>query len=268
MSYSYINKKTGIRVKPQFIKKPYHKQFTYGFELEGSFSYPLVSKLQTYAAENKLHFVYKTDGSVYCNHSVFAPTRYSELNLGVFKSYDSMMKVMAMFDRENYFSNTTCGLHIHIKPKYYWNREKLEDMFWSYEFVKKMQVFADTKLCNCQHVRLNSLPGEHYAPNHKNFADMRNNFHRRTKFIFVGKHPSGTYEFRFFSPCEHMIENVNKFFKFAFYELEHMTPDKSRRAILMDGTSKDIAIGFNLHPMKKDLNIFCQVEARKLSLTL
>ena len=229
------------------MKKPLHKQFTYGFEIEGAFTNELCRELRAYAREHKYNFKFKYDGSVSVSpswgYSIRSP--YSEINLGVFKRFEDMIEVLQMFTASNYVSNTTCGLHVHVKPKYYWNDEKIMDMFWSYEFVKKMQKYADTNLCDCQHERLHSRPGERYCAFHKNFAYLRNNFMRQSKFVFVGNHPSGTYEFRFFSACSHKVQNVKKFFAFAFDELAEISPDKSVKVNLdKGGTSKTINIDF------------------------
>ncbi len=190
--------------------------FTYGFEIEGLFSKSVINKLNGLCSVDR-----KTDGSVHGRDiastnridlddieggSYWSPT---ELGLGVFSNIKSLLEVMGLFiNKKTYFMDESCGLHLHIKAKELENRE----VFWDLPLIKKLEEFAFTELCNCQKKRKDNR----FCLNYGAFRCFYSDIVSKTKYRFVRNHPSGTMEFRFFCPCEHKVENVEKFLNYTF----------------------------------------------------
>jgi len=68
------------------------------------------------------------------------------------------------------------------------------------------------------------------------------------KYKFMRNHKHyGTYEFRFFSPCEHKIENIEKFLNYFFTELDKEKSLKTTSVNLIPSEEKNIQIDFKLN---------------------
>ena len=174
-----------------------NRKFTYGFEIEGVFDINLVRKLREYK-KGKLQIAEKGDGSVnYCslqtrarNKGVAVSPSAAELNVGVFRSFWEMYHILEMFKpNENYFSDSSCGLHIHIGTT---TEVPLQDLI-HYERIKRLQaMFSNNEVLSA---RLLNRYCKKYNP--RRFAEE---WRWGVKYRFVKNHQSGTLEFRIYSP--------------------------------------------------------------------
>lgn len=222
--------------------------FTFGFEIEGIFSIGLPEKLQ------KFSFSRKSDGSVHSS-DIIDDNRiirgliddYTEYNVGIFKNKEDLLNAVRLFENgKNYFMDTSCGLHLHIKPK----DEKIKELFWDLDFISKLENFAFKNLCECQKKRYGNRFCEVYTNLKYFISDIKN----QEKYRFVRNHPSGTLEFRFFSPCPHKAENIEKFLNYMFRLLEKQEPKKKETIEIfeysMPTNKKDFSFSINLNNNK------------------
>lgn len=233
--------------------------FTYGFEIEGIFTKKFLTELEKEINKprNKYKITdydFKEDGSVNCDEDALAGSdgEITELNLGVFKSLESMLKALRIFkDGKNYFQNETCGLHIHIKPYNVELRGKLA----SYKFIMKLQAWAKKNLCACTSKRLNNTGHNYCKPYSKSFKEMKDYFKTGEKYVAIRNHPSGTYEFRFFSACPHRVENVKKFFNYFLAEVKKLKFSQKKVFKIEDEGKKEREYNYKTEGVKKDLEI-------------
>lgn len=198
------------------------KQFTFGFELEGIFSNGLIEELYD---DSSLDFCAKDDGSVSVSNTKGLDLAYDsegelvrEVNLGIFKSLEGLLAYLKMFENgENYQSNDSCGLHIHIKPK----SDELRAKIFDRKFIVKLERYAEL-LCPETRARIVDEQKSYYCKCHYSARGLLQDYRNRTKYLFLRNHPSGTLEFRFFSACEHKLLNVKRFFDYFFEELNKM----------------------------------------------
>jgi len=232
--------------------------FTYGFELEGVFGIDVIDKVEGLGYDVDL----KEDGSVRdrdlpysnmaeysheCNHDNHDEDEScdddntgtaTEAGIGIFKDFKSFISVLALFKNEkNYFENDSCGLHVHIKPKK--SYEDTRYMAFDKKLIKNVQSYASSSLC--EHVR-QRVASNSYCKSWGSFSDMLYKYKRREKYSFMGNHHSGTIEFRFFAPCKHKVENVFKFFKFFFAELNRIELETKKGFYLQGAELKDVEI--------------------------
>jgi hypothetical protein len=210
--------------------------FTYGFEIEGAFSDSLPDKLRAIAdIEVEEH----EDGSVQIRDREIPDTmsclesqgdsyeddngdwidgdykRIDELCVGVFHDYKDMVRALRVFKHnENYVQNTTCGLHVHIGALE--GHKHIQSLIFGYKFIASMQKWTAQNLCSCVQDRLS---GNTYIRPYTSLDSAFYEIGRHEKYRFVGNHHQGTAEFRFFSPCRHMVDNVEKFFEEFFARL-------------------------------------------------
>ena len=220
--------------------------FTYGFELEGNFTYHLLKKIDREAAlmrkkENRLNFVErKFDGSVrdLCpsipHYEIVAE---EEVNVGIFKDFDNMLKILGMFRNEkDYFSNYSCGLHVHIKPK----KRELRRLFADYDYIRNLQNFARLNLCPEVRARIEGMANTtNYCKTYGNFISTLYSWKGSQKYLFVRNHPLGTLEFRFLSACEHKVENAKRFFGYLFRTLSKVKPIKEKTSFIEISSEKE-----------------------------
>lgn len=210
------------------MKKP--TTLTYGFELEGFTDDRLTEQLK------KLGFTGGYDGSVngrmvlelsgkpisyhssrsdgntivtadYASEHVSCGVM-SELRSPVFKDREKMLAALSIFSGsfgKLFVADRSCGLHLHIGGSTSDTRRML-----SYRLIKRMQLFATKHLCI--HIKNERMVGNRYAIQYTgSYVDTANRIATHNKYQFVRNHPQGTLEFRFFSACEHMSENVTSF---------------------------------------------------------
>ena len=207
------------------------KDFTYGFELEGIFTSEIVEKLRAEMRKIPLavHSIsLKTDGSVNRSplietaraeeYHTFAETDSgsisSEINIGVFNSVTDMLSIMKLFKNGiNYWSDSRCGLHIHIKPK---RKLFLKGLIFDSKFINSLYKKAEMELCF--EIRTDRMSNS-YCNRAKTFKKKLRDYKSREKYSFMGNHYSGTTEFRFFSACQHKVENAKQFFEHFFSEI-------------------------------------------------
>lgn len=198
--------------------------FTYGVEVEGLFTTKALKELGKKTRLDK-----KTDGSVHGDRifdriplitQAEIAKGITEINTDIFTKQDKMLEAIALLKNgDNYFCDNSCGLHLHIKPKldYGYLRDKIED----YRFIKKLEKFG---FGLCEHLK--ARRGNYYCETYKGIERTRVDLAYGEKYRFVRNHKEyGTYEFRFFAPCEHKVENIKKFLSYFFAEL-----DKEKRA--------------------------------------
>ena len=208
------------------------KDLTYGFEIEGVFGETLPRLLK----KKKVTYTESGDGSVRQNNIVkkyglktknILADGEAEIKAGVFDNLKQMETALALFENgKNYWADTSCGLHIHIKGKE--GTDQFGALFWDLVFIRKLENFAYANLCQCVKDRKNNQ----YCQPYKTFEKFYQDYCDHEKYRFVRKHPQGTMEFRFFSPCEHKEENVKKFFAYMFAELENQKQIKTKTTSL------------------------------------
>lgn len=210
------------------------EQFTYGFEIEGAVHKKLYRKLQRLGIREKFNIDDHEDGSVHVatpNYDWISrgipPT--NELAIGIFDNFNDMMKVLKMFEnKKNYLENSSCGLHLHIKPKKGEQENILRHQIQDHEFILQLQKWAYDNLCRRIKTRI-ARTGSSYCHPYKGFSDTYRRWKSRAKHQFVRNHPFETFEFRFLSTCEHKEENVEKFFNYFFKELKKRKTNLQRR---------------------------------------
>lgn len=203
-------------------------KFTYGFEIEGRFKSLIFQKLLKSKGITEIGL--KDDGSVECYDNNFIDrldentiigklrakkikvdydddTQLREITIGIFRRKEDLFDVLDVFDKKTYYYNETCGLHLHIKPI----KPEISYDFKSYVLVKKLAKFIKKELCQeCQ----NRIVGYKYCQQYTTMNQTFSDFWRKEKYKIMRVHPSGTFEFRFLSPCEHKTENVKKLLSF------------------------------------------------------
>jgi hypothetical protein len=219
------------------------KNFSYGFELEGIFTSELQEKLRKIVRDKNLDIDWKTDGSVNSyglinTYRIENPGNLakddngntaSEVNIGIFKSADDLFDVLQVFENnKNYFSDNSCGLHLHLKPVA--SKAYLKGVMFDNKFINKLQTFARLEMC--PEIRTERLTNHYCAPV-LSFTKKLQYYKRKTKYAFMGNHPQGTTEFRFLSTCEHKSENVRKFVDYFLQEINQIKP-KSKRITLAE----------------------------------
>lgn len=213
------------------MTKTIYDYFTYGFEIEGLFTKQSIRKITENLERRKIDIDIKSDGSVSVR-----PTKLDieyiderECAIGVFKKFKDMLKAMSFFENDNnYFYDTSCGLHIHIKPIQH--HKELKAMILDYNLILNLQSWVKNNLCNCNNNRL--LHNNNYCQNYTSFKNAHYSVAHNDKYKFIKNHESGTVEFRFFSPCEHKIDNVSIFFDYLFKILSKTKPLKEKTFIL------------------------------------
>ncbi len=217
---------------------------TYGFEIEGAFTKKLISKLQV----GNFHLQTKNDGSIKYSELVSQYRQKTgiwntdllfgnceEITLGVFKKQTDLLKVMKKINAKNYYWNGSCGLHLHVKPKrnVIWNKHRILDLV----FIKDLQKFAYGNLC--EHVK--DRRGNQYCKPYKNIENMRNRAFGKDKYSFVRFHEHyKTFEFRFFSPCEHKAKNAELFLNYFVKRLNKVDCVSKKRFELVSRNDKEI----------------------------
>jgi hypothetical protein len=191
------------------------KSLTYGFEIEGVFTDGAIK------SADKLDCVVtkKRDGSVHESNILYNAklnrwSEYTELNLGIFNNQKDLITALETFEnKKNYFMDESCGLHLHIKPKK--DVDSFRELFEDVDFVLNLEKFASNNLCSC----VKDRESVHFCAWYRGFDDFMRDFKGQTKYRFVRNHPSGTMEFRFFSPCIHKENNVSKFLTYMIHLL-------------------------------------------------
>ena len=226
--------------------------FTYGFEVEGFFADSLIQALKGL----RLDFKGGADGSV--NDRImdkvkplqddFIDDGIEEIKIGIFKRRRDMLKVLSMIQpKKNHFFDRTCGLHLHIKPKK--DNGSVGKLIEDMDFLKKIQQFAYENLCS--HIK--SRKSNTFCLTYRNFNHTLRDLRQQQKYRFIRHHSNyGTYEMRFFSPCEHKVENVKKFLAYFMRELNKVQPKKEGGVTLWaskDSTS--VKIDMKLETGKK-----------------
>lgn len=196
-------------------------QFTWGFELEGVFSTRLLSLLpeggdfksdgsvRDESIRDRIDIIYRREGNSEPHHEYASP---------IFNTYGEMIAALSIFysDPTLYASNISCGLHIHVKGKPGVGRLYQAQIF-GMETLGLMQDFAMTKMGTTQKNRFSESVYCHRYSEVENYQirDLKHRIDHNEKYRFVRNHPSGTAEFRFFSPVlKSTVEKVNLFFEF------------------------------------------------------
>lgn len=216
--------------------------FTFGFEVEGAFDSSLSNELSHKMRKKKglKDIVFKEDPSVSLSDYEYEKLDNpdydeQECAIGIFDSLNETIEYLSMFKNgTNYVENSTCGLHVHIKPKE--GYEKLRETISDYGFIKTCQDWASENLCPHVANRVKDRNGAGYfcQSYHEDDKEMeigtlrqvKQNWDYGNKYQFIRNHTQGTYEFRFFAPCDHKVENVKLFFEFFFKLLKKQKPTK------------------------------------------
>ncbi len=209
--------------------------FTYGWEIEGIFTKRLLSRLMT----GKSDLVIKTDGSVkyekllkeYRQRTGGDDDIYKdkqEITLGVFKEFDGMVKALSLINESNHVWDQSCGMHLHIKPKR--SLDLMQGRIIDYDFMDKLQKFADSNLC--EHIKERN--NNQYCKRYNNIQELTWNM-VQDKYRFIRLHNQyKTFEMRFLSPCEHKVDNVKKFMAYFVQELNPIKTIKTGTIVFED----------------------------------
>ena len=268
------------------------KKMTFGFEIEGIFIKELKNTLGS-------GWVYKTDGSVNIKSSepikLFEFNKISpinvfmsynavnnfitdssgdlktEINSPVFKNLKVLLKNLAVFKfNKNYFSNKSCGIHIHIG----FNDDKLKKLDLSdFAVIKDLQDYAVNNLC--PHIKDRIVSNHFCKPyNTDKFNYSYNDFKNREKYSFMGNHSSGTFEFRFFSACEHKDENAELFFNYLNKRLKNyvfkakvknILQNKNKSLVIkdiIDGNDKNLTFKEAISSINKELKLAYNINSK------
>lgn len=193
-------------------------KLTYGFELEGIYRKTLIRDL-----ENNSLGSFGSDGSISrfkLNSDLPESVRefYSvddmevEFRSKVFRNHKAVIETLEMFTDANYHWDSDCGLHLHLCGVNSYIKQQLYNVMCNWDMVKKIQKFAQEKMCQCQKSRINK---SRYCKPYVTKKQLLDNFQRsndKYRFMYYRRE---TLEFRFFSTCEHKVENVKKFLEFV-----------------------------------------------------
>lgn len=136
----------------------------------------------------------------YNNATEYASAVFSDLGLA--------LDDLARFNAETHLYNESCGLHFHVGTRSGRDQKKLWALVGNMEFLKSLHELALT-FCKCQKQRLENTTRfcEFYETPENLIAEFQNS----EKYRFVRFHKDyDTLEFRFFTPCKHKVENVQK----------------------------------------------------------
>jgi hypothetical protein len=220
------------------------KNFTFGFEIEGFFERDFLENLvENEAKKNRVKVNYKKDYSVHWEDEEELEENYSdytELAIGIFMSFQSMIDFLSLFNRENgYIYNRTCGLHIHLKPK---RDTDLRRRIGDWQLIRDLQEFAKDNLCEHIYPRVIDGGGR-WCRTYGGIETAWRRWRQQEKYSFLRNHPIGTVEFRFFSPCEHKIENAINFFDFLENKLKE-TKRRKNKLIFLPSEKEKLFINF------------------------
>lgn len=136
---------------------------------------------------------------------VYIATEYAS---AVFSDLGLVLDDLARFDNETHLYNESCGLHFHIGTRSGRDQKKLWSLVGNMEFLKSLHELALT-FCKCQKQRLENTT--RFCEFFETPENLIAEFQKSEKYRFVRFHQEyGTLEFRFFTPCKHKIENVQK----------------------------------------------------------
>ncbi len=220
---------------------------TYGFEIEGTFAERLLRKL-TKKVDNNIVLDGKSDSSVSSTTMREPSTPFEEITAGVFSNLDTMLEVLKEFTEDNgYLYNNTCGLHVHMGVKL----PKHKRAIMSHALMQKLHSFSLENLCACNVDRIENHAG--FCREYGSVKRTRDDLNYGEKYRIMRNHTElNTFEFRLFSPCEHMVENVKAIFDMIASEVLAPKP-LSRNAIL---GSKDQKLDIKLEvPKRKTLDL-------------
>ena len=231
---------------------------TYGFEIEGNFLAELKQKLGD-------KYCYKTDGSVsvsdnerkilkrnyvFADFIVDSNSNYkSEITSPVFKNKTQLLKALKRFEyMKNWIANTTCGIHIHIGFK---NDELKKLDIADTMTINRLQQYAKNNLCEHIKTRLNC--NTFCRPyDTSNFNNVFYDYKNKTKYKFMKNHESGTYEFRFFSACEHKDKNTKDFFNYLNNLLKDYRFHRHTKGIIRNDKILKIELNENIKQKQKE----------------
>lgn len=251
------------------------QHFTYGFEIEGMFSTVLLREEVWKAGQKKQDLSVKIPEPIgtirpiiEIEHRIEADLSFSryiartspatyppsdnitikafpvtEFCSPVFETFDEMLAALKMFNEKTFYANSSCGLHIHIKEvgeKGRMLRSFLEDWHMNQKCVKIARRLAQQQNYNAILDRIDY--NDFCRPySHKDIflSEWRNGEKRR----FIRNHPSGTLEFRFFSPLPGKDEFVLAFFDKMFDVLSHKKTFTISKTLAWTREPKKINIG-------------------------
>lgn len=188
-----------------------------------------------------------------------------------FTKIEDMLKELAMFKSEKrkptHIWNRTCGLHLHIgkKPTNKISYKQIWNATANMDFLRTLYEQAGN-WCTCQRKRL-FRDDDHYYAMFKNPIDLietyQHQYPLRTwrnegpneKFRFLRFHEDfKTLEFRFLSPCEHKVGNVERLISSLTDYLGSSNIYKSDAKVTDKPISEKIGISIPVHKKGYFLN--------------
>lgn len=130
---------------------------------------------------------------------------YEEFASDILESKQALFDLLDNFNKDNFYSNDSCGVHLHISV----NRDKNITHFLAsdYKFVCALQ--SESGIFDCCKV-MRQRRNINYCKNYDNREELSKAFASHDKYRTVRFHPQGTLEFRLLGYCEHLKDNINK----------------------------------------------------------
>ena len=200
----------------------------YGIEVEGAFKSDFAEELEENWGE------LRGDGSVNFGGLDFDDYVESEEFVSKILSYQELKKVLGLFNSKVFFSNSSCGLHLHISVKQV-PFVRLVSSVMDYEFIKKQQdIFSiEKKVGKFQANRLgsgNSYNSNNYCNKFHSINDVIHRAKTGEKYSFVRVHNRwSTLEWRFFYPYRNgkkNLANIQLFLDGLLKQLNKVSSDK------------------------------------------
>lgn len=187
---------------------------TFGFELEGEFTYAVTPEEFTGAWKQdgtvRRGFYVDAEGKEQSCSGVNMRSEMTEYNSPVY-SFRNMIGHLKKFQTGTYhFWNYHSGLHLHISSSDTENKAWLKAQLYNFDFLSELHKEMLENTCLHQKHRLES------SSTCSKWADretLRRELYYPHKYRFMNNHRSGTHEFRFVCPCEHKVENIIKMMK-------------------------------------------------------
>jgi hypothetical protein len=181
-----------------------------------------------------------------------------------FNTIEALLKELTMFKsgstKPNHIWNKTCGLHLHIgkKPTNKLSYKQVWNATANMDFLRALYDQA-SNWCACQRKRL-LRDNDHYYQMFKNPIDLIETYQHQyplrswggnepnEKFRFLRFHENyKTLEFRFLSPCEHKVDNVEKLISFLTDYLGANNEYKSQAKVTDEPIHEVLNISIPVH---------------------
>ena len=222
---------------------------SFGFEMEGEFTYHFISKLSHDLDIDEDDDEYWTeDGSVrHRNPSINIQEGIEEFRSPVFagkNNLSALISLLKKFTKHNgYYSNPSAGLHFHIGVATghdTWDRKTLMNLFGDWKWIKEMQ----DKAMRWSEAERKRIDESTFTPRYSGKKQFIRDINDDSKYRFVRYHPQGTLEFRFLLTTNSNADKVKQVKWIIKEVLDKMNKplEKPVRALIRDTRKRQEAI--------------------------